>query len=230
MITRVSYDRWFLNNLENVQQTLNNRQAARQQQSTEEADLYRRYDTVEFSEDAYQAAEAAQTAKASALPEAKSVSEADSDAFDLMSLIAVSTAEKGESSGDFHVGLLDLIESGSIDYDEIKPVERNVSKAYDGTDAAENAHALTTLPEEADVSQVSQPDNSGRIKLSEPISRKESRPEYGEKQAEDKVYHEAASTEQKLTAAQQKGVETYQRVQSYTNPYTMSMNMAYSVA
>ena len=229
MITRVSYDRWFLNNLENVQQTLNNRQAAQQQKTAEEADLYRRYDTVEFSEDAYQAAEAAQTAKTATLPEQTSLSATETDDFDLMSLIAVSTAEKGDNTDDFHVGLLDLIESGSIEYEEIKPVKRNVSKVYDD-DAAENAHALTTLPEETDISEAPQPDDSGSIKLSEPISRKVSRPDYGEKQTEDKTYHESANTEQKLTAAQQKGVETYQRVQSYTNPYTMSLNMAYSVA
>ena len=229
MITRVSYDRWFLNNLENVQQTLNNRQSARQQQAAEQADLYRRYDTVEFFEDAYQTAEAAQAAKAAVLPEMKGVTANETDDFDLMSLIAVSTAERGESNVDSHVGLLDLIDSGSIKYEEIKPVERNVSKVYDD-DAVQTTHSLITLPQEEDITEITQPDSKDSIKLSEPLSRKESNPRYSKEQTEEKTYREAENTEQKLTAAQQKGVETYQRVQSYTNPYTMSLNMAYSVA
>ena len=161
MITRISYDKWFLNNLESVQKTLQNRQAATSQKSAEKAELRRRYDTVEISEDAYKAAAAKQshTEQAVALPvnETQAVSSAD-DGFDLMSIIQVSSPQASKESDDYGTGLLDLIDSGSIDYEKIKPVERNVGRAYSqarvsasATSLSENLHltpAMVDIPAE----------------------------------------------------------------------------------
>ena len=233
MITRVSYDKWFLNNLENVQKTLNTRQAARQQRAAEKADNYRRFDTVEFTDEAYKALEASRERtfeKSASAEKIAKPAKAEFDGFDLMKLIQASTAEKGQPTDNSGVGLLDLIDSGTIDYEEIKPVQRDFSEAYSDDDVVASAISLPAEITAAPKSTEASAPRGESLKLSEPISRKEDYYRENDVARYDYETSEMSLSESRLTAAQQKGVETYQRIQSYTNPYVMSMNMAHSVA
>lgn len=261
-----TYEKWYLHNLIETQHTQNNRFTQKRQAEIDakenEISSAKRFDVVDFSDEAIEAARLQSIEKSTEAAQTEPYNEPEDvikTTYSPADFIAQSqkpqslteiSIEKAQEEDEFHIGLLDLIDSGSIDApqldfdeimkrkEEIKPVERN------GQDE-ENTITVTDYPRDEEELGVNRPQakaaeplvesaEARRTDRSAPISNEKL--EQIEKQSENSASFNTSDeiqlkrSEAKVTPAQQEGIQAYQRIQAYTNPYQMSINAASNVA
>lgn len=260
-----TYEQWYLHNLIETQHTQNNRFTQKRQAEIDskqnEISSAKRFDIVDFSDDAVESVKLQTVEKSTVTSEAEPYSEPEnivkttyspedfiSQAQKPQTLTEISM-QKAQEEDEFHIGLLDLIDSGSIDApqldfseimkrkEEIRPVDRN------GED--ENTITVTDYPRDEEELGVQRPQaqaaqplvespESRRTDRSAPVS--DAKLDEIEKQSENSATLNTSDeiqrkrSEAKVTPAQQEGIQAYQRIQAYTNPYQMSINASNNVA
>lgn len=269
------YSNWYLYDLTKTQQTQAQRMSQQKQALAAEqtSSTARRFDTVEFTSDASEALQKRMVEKAQQNTEAQPYSESakisESTAERTVNALkqepqtlTEKAIEKSQSEDEFHIGLLDLIDSGTIELpiettktdnapqidftqfmqqnEEIKPVDRNVSDTEQTGDitvtgAAEKTADTTALQPQQRTEQPRTADEiEKRTDISAPATKEKlvAEREKSEDSATLNTSDEIAQKQSaaKVTPAQQQGIQAYQRIQSYTNPYMMSMNAASNVA
>lgn len=249
-----TYEKWYLHNLIETQHTQNNRFTQKRQAELvakqEEISSAKRFDLVDFSDDAVEKVKLETVEKTSATQQAESYAETEeivkttySPADFISRTLTENSIRKAQEEEDFHIGLLDLIDSGTIDApqidfseiakrkEEIKPVDRSVRDEENSITVTDYPRGEEELAVGGTRSRISEARRSDRTA---PMS--EAKLDRIEKESEDSATLNTSDEIQlkrsaaKITPAQQEGIQAYQRIQAYTNPYQMSINAASNVA